>query len=66
MITRKKQHSRTFALPSKRGTARRMFSSKPSPGLSSLRLALEVESDFAGHRSRRDIVGSTKGRKEVV
>jgi hypothetical protein len=37
-----------------------------SSGSSSLRLALEVESDFAGHRSRRDIVGSTKGRKEVV
>lgn len=62
MITRKKkQHGRTFVLPSKRGTARRTFSSKLSPGLSSLRLTLEVESDFAGHRSRRDIVGSTKG-----
>jgi hypothetical protein len=25
-----------------------------------------VEADFAGHRSRRDIVGSTEGGKEVV
>ena len=60
MITRKKTAWRYFCASFQKGTARRMFPSKPSPGLCSLRLALEVESDFAGHRSRRDIVGSAE------
>ena len=37
--------------------------SKPAP---QMRKTLEMKADFTGERSRSDVVGSTKGREEIV